>query len=66
MASCRSQLAKWLYTVAGNVPDAELVRAASGVLAENVSAGQYRGVLDRLPEPVRAVVAAPARHGATD
>jgi len=54
-----------LYTVAGNVPDAELVRAASGVLAENVSAGQYRGVLDRLPEPVRAVVAAPARHGAT-
>lgn len=44
----------------GNIPDLELVRAASSVLAENISDGQYRHVLDQLPESVRAMVAAPA------
>jgi len=47
--------------VPGGVGERELVRAASAVLERHVTAGQYRHVLDQLPEAVRQVVAVPVR-----
>lgn len=49
--------------VAGSGGERELVRAASAVVEQHATAGEYRDVLDQLPGPVRDWSLSPCGSG---